>query len=47
MKTTAQIKLPIEYEMELFEKKFLLSMSSKVSLLNRITHYVVNRKGKQ
>jgi len=33
--------------MELFEKKFLLSMSSKVSLLNRITHYVVNRKGKQ
>ena len=47
MKTVAQIKLPIEYEMELFEKKFLLSMYSKVSLLNRITHYVVNRKGKQ
>ncbi len=47
MKTVSQIKLPIEYEMELFEKKFLLSMSSKVSLLNRITHYVVNRKGKQ
>src|SRR5690625_2336199 len=33
--------------MELFEKKFRLSMSSKVALLNRITHYVVNRKGKQ
>ena len=47
MKTVAQIKLPIEYEMELFEKKFMLSMHSKVSLLNRITHYVVNRKGKQ
>jgi len=47
MKTVSQIKLPIEYEMELFEKKFLLSMSSKVSLLNKITHYVVNRKGKQ
>ncbi len=47
MKVVSQIKLPIEYEMELFEKKFLLSMSSKVSLLNRITHYVVNRKGKQ
>ena len=47
MKIVSQIKLPIEYEMELFEKKFLLSMSSKVSLLNRITHYVVNRKGKQ
>jgi len=47
MKIVSKIKLPIEYEMELFEKKFLISMSSKVSLLNRITHYVVNRKGKQ
>lgn len=47
MKVVSKIKEPIEYEMELFEKKFLLSMSSKVSLLNRITHYVVNRKGKQ
>jgi len=33
--------------MELFEKKFSESMSSKVALLNRITHYIVNRKGKQ
>lgn len=33
--------------MELFEKKFSKSMISQVSLLNRITHYVVNRKGKQ
>ena len=33
--------------MELFEKKFRLAMSSKVALLNRITHYIVNRKGKQ
>ena len=33
--------------MELFEQKFLISMSSKVALLNRITHYIVNRKGKQ
>lgn len=47
MKIVSQIKLPIEKEMELFEKKFTQSMSSKVSLLNRITHYVVNRKGKQ
>lgn len=47
MKPIAQIKAPINFEMELFEKKFLLSMSSKVALLNRITHYVVNRKGKQ
>jgi octaprenyl-diphosphate synthase len=47
VKPISQIKAPINYEMELFEKKFLLSMSSKVALLNRITHYVVNRKGKQ
>lgn len=47
MKIVSQIKLPIEKEMELFEKKFSGAMSSKVSLLNRITHYVVNRKGKQ
>ncbi len=47
MKVISQIKLPIEKEMELFEKKFLESMSSKVALLNRITYYVVNRKGKQ
>ena len=33
--------------MELFEQKFQLSMSSKVALFNRITHYIVNRKGKQ
>ncbi len=47
MKIVSRIKMPIEKEMELFEKKFSQSMSSKVSLLNRITHYVVNRKGKQ
>lgn len=47
MKIVEQIKQPITFEMELFEQKFLLSMSSKVALLNRITHYIVNRKGKQ
>ncbi len=47
MKIVEQIKEPIGYEMELFEQKFRLSMSSKVALLNRITHYIVNRKGKQ
>lgn len=47
LKIVEQIKQPIAYEMELFEQKFLLSMSSKVALLNRITHYIVNRKGKQ
>lgn len=47
MKITEQIKQPIAYEMELFEQKFQLSMASNVALLNRITHYIVNRKGKQ
>ncbi|QFZ53885.1 polyprenyl synthetase family protein [Oceanihabitans sp. IOP_32] len=47
MKIVEQIKQPIVDEMELFEQKFQLSMASKVALLNRITHYIVNRKGKQ
>ena len=47
MNITSQIKQPIVKEMELFEKKFFESMSSKVALLNRITYYIVNRKGKQ
>ena len=47
MKVVEQIKQPIYQEMELFEQKFSQSMSSKVALLNKITHYIVNRKGKQ
>ncbi len=47
MNVTSQIKQPINKEMELFEKKFYESMTSKVALLNRITYYIVNRKGKQ
>jgi octaprenyl-diphosphate synthase len=47
LKIVAQITEPINEEMELFEKKFRDSMSTKVALLNRITYYIVNRKGKQ
>ena len=47
MKVVEQLKEPIYDEMELFEEKFTKSMSSKVALLNRITHFIVNRKGKQ
>jgi octaprenyl-diphosphate synthase len=47
VKVVNQIREPINQEMELFEKKFYESMSSKVALLNRITYYIVNRKGKQ
>lgn len=47
MKVVVRIKEPIYQEMELFEEKFTQSMYSKVALLNRITHFIVNRKGKQ
>ena len=47
MKGVERIQEPIYEEMELFEKKFTKSMSSQVALLNRITHLIVNRKGKQ
>ncbi|CAL2107421.1 octaprenyl-diphosphate synthase [Tenacibaculum sp. 190524A02b] len=47
MKPVEQIKLPIAKEMELFETKFKDAMLSKVPLLNRITYYIVRRKGKQ
>ncbi|MBT3648281.1 MAG: polyprenyl synthetase family protein [Flavobacteriales bacterium] len=33
--------------MKLFEEKFRASMKSSVPLLDRITHYIVKRKGKQ
>lgn len=47
MKVVERIKVPIYQEMELFEEKFTQSMFSNVALLNRITHFIVNRKGKQ
>ena len=43
MKEIEKIKFPIKNEIELFESKFQKSMNSNVPLLNRITHYVVNR----
>ncbi|MCD9562026.1 polyprenyl synthetase family protein [Tenacibaculum maritimum] len=47
MKPVEQIKLPIQNEMELFETKFKEAMLSKIPLLNRVTYYIVRRKGKQ
>lgn len=47
MKPVEQIKQPIFQEMELFESKFREAMITNVPLLNRITHYIVRRKGKQ
>lgn len=46
-KTIEHIKAPISQEMKLFETKFYQSMKSNVPLLDRITHYIVRRKGKQ
>ncbi len=47
MKIVEQIKKPIKDEMEFFEVKFKASMISNVPLINRISHYIVRRKGKQ
>jgi octaprenyl-diphosphate synthase len=42
-----QIKLPIATDIDAFEEKFKASMHSDAPLLDRITHYIVKRKGKQ
>lgn len=42
-----EIKQPIAGELDAFEQKFKASMQSSVPLLDRITHYIVKRKGKQ
>lgn len=41
------IQKPISSELVIFEDKFKESMKSSVPLLDRITHYIVKRKGKQ
>lgn len=42
-----EIKRPIEKELDIFEQKLKENMKSKVALLDTITHYIVQRKGKQ
>ncbi len=46
-KRVEKIKTPIVAEMEIFEDKFRSAMRSRIPLLDRITHYIVRRKGKQ
>lgn len=46
-KITEKIKAPIVAEMEIFEDKFRSAMRSRVPLLDRVTYYIVRRKGKQ
>ncbi len=47
MSKVYDIRKPIELEMDVFEEKFSKLMLSNVPLLNRITHYIIKRKGKQ
>lgn len=47
MSIVAEIKQPIEEEMKIFEERFRRSMKSSVPLLDKITHYIIKRKGKQ
>ena len=47
MSVIDQIKAPIKTEMDSFESKFKASMASKAPLLDKITNYIVKRKGKQ
>lgn len=47
MSALDQIKAPVRVEMEEFEGRFRSSMRSNVALLDKITRYIVKRKGKQ
>jgi octaprenyl-diphosphate synthase len=42
-----QIKAPVSAELKAFEKHFKDSMKSTVPLLDKITYYIVQKKGKQ
>lgn len=44
---TQNIKAPVAEHMKIFESKFKDSMKSSVPLLDKITNYIVKRKGKQ
>ena len=47
MRTIEEIQAPISAEMREFERRFRDAMRSKAPLLDRIMHYIVQRKGKQ
>ena len=47
MMSVKEIMHPIQDEMIEFESRFRKSMQSKVPLLDKITHYIIKRKGKQ
>ncbi len=47
MSVTKNIKAPVAEHMDAFEIKFKEAMKSSVPLLDKITNYIVKRKGKQ
>ena len=47
MASLDQIKEPVKEHIREFEKYFRASMKSNVPLLDRVTRYIVKRKGKQ
>tara|TARA_B100000809_G_scaffold258681_1_gene302289 strand:+ start:306 stop:1304 length:999 start_codon:yes stop_codon:yes gene_type:complete len=47
MLSVNEIKASVSDEMVIFEQKFKDSMKSDVALLDKITHYIIKRKGKQ
>ena len=46
-KKVAEIKAPIKDELKIFEKRFKDVVKSNVALLDKVTYYIVQRKGKQ
>jgi octaprenyl-diphosphate synthase len=47
MTTVKEIMEPIKAEMKEFEIRFRENMRSKVPMLDKVTHYIIRRKGKQ
>lgn len=47
MLTVEEIRSSIQTEMDSFEEYFLNAMKSDVDLLNKVTHFMVKKKGKQ
>lgn len=47
MTTVNEIMEPIKAEMKEFEIRFRENMRSKVPMLDKVTHYIIRRKGKQ
>ena len=47
MSSLTEIREPIKDHIQEFEKYFKASMKSSVPLLDKVTHYILKRKGKQ